>query len=251
MYERKETHMKKGNKRYKISIGIFFCSLLFIMPFGIAYAKEYGNVIIKAIIQKDGDDRHALQNVSFAIYKVADWKDSEWTQSGDFLHVSLNLDDMDSLHQKQNAQMLADYVHEHGLKGIQSTTNSQGEAVFTKQEAGMYLLVQEKQATLQDSIYSSAPSLFSVPLQMDGKEQWEVVIEPKFENKTLPIQDDDSFASHQKDPSSATGNDASSSANKDVQTKDITRRIEILSLFLGSGGLLLLYGKYRKASQNL
>ena len=72
MYQRKETHMKKGNKRYKISIGIFFCSLLFIMPFGIAYAKEYGNVIIKAIIQKDGDDRHALQNVSFAIYKVAD-----------------------------------------------------------------------------------------------------------------------------------------------------------------------------------
>ena len=86
---------------------------------------------------------------------------------------------------------------------------------------------------------------------MDGKEQWEVVIEPKFENKTLPIQDDDSSASHQKDPSFATGNDASSSANKDVQTKDITRRIEILSLFLGSGGLLLLYGKYRKASQNL
>ena len=79
----------------------------------------------------------------------------------------------------------------------------------------------------------------------------EVVIEPKFENKTLPIQDDDSSASHQKDPSFATGNDASSSANKDVQTKDITRRIEILSLFLGSGGLLLLYGKYRKASQNL
>lgn len=77
------------------------------------------------------------------------------------------------------ADALARYAKEHGISGKTQSTDSAGTAYFGALEMGIYLVVQSERT--QDNAVI-APFLVSIPMEIGGKEIWDVKAFPKTES---------------------------------------------------------------------
>ena len=61
-----------------------------------------------------------------------------------------------------------------------------GEVVFKDLQKGVYLFVQPHKKHIGNRIYQSEPFIVTVPGYYDGQVVWDVIIEPKFKNESIP-----------------------------------------------------------------
>ena len=81
---------------------------------------------------------------------------------------------------------LEKYAQDNNLEGKSDTTNMDGEVVFKDLQKGVYLFVQPNKKHIGNRIYQSEPFIVTVPGYYDGQVVWDVIIEPKFKNESIP-----------------------------------------------------------------
>lgn len=98
-----------------------------------------------------------------------------------------DFDFTDASHQAGAAQALYRYIQREGAEGEEGTTDETGALGFPNLEKGVYLLAQPQRADLEGGKYQSAPVLICIPTVEEYENEWAVMIEPKFENESLPV----------------------------------------------------------------
>lgn len=118
---------------------------------------------------------YELENIPFSLYKVGEITESGVVLSGDFAHYKVNL------HSDHAAYTLSSYATRDALTPLKiSATGENGAVLFSELEKGVYLVCGES-TYLNGEHYTVNPSLISVPYVTDGKEEWNITAQAKFE----------------------------------------------------------------------
>ena len=175
--------MDRKNNGKRICIGIV-CVLWVLMPFTVS-AGERGSILLKAIAEDD-DMAYKLDNTEFIMYQVGACKNNSWILTQQFANSGILFDFEDSSAQGIAADKLEKYARDNKLEGKSDTTNMDGEVVFKDLQKGVYLFVQPNKKHIGNRIYQSEPFIVTVPGYYDGQVVWDVTIEPKFKNESIP-----------------------------------------------------------------
>lgn len=175
--------MDRKNNGKRICIGIV-CVLWVLMPFTVS-AGERGSILLKAVVEDDGVV-YKLDNTEFIMYQVGSCKNNSWILTPQFANSGILFDFEDSSAQGTAADKLEKYARDNKLEGKSDTTNMNGEVVFKNLQKGVYLFVQPHKKHIGNRIYQSEPFIVTVPGYYDGQVVWDVIIEPKFKNESIP-----------------------------------------------------------------
>lgn len=89
----------------------------------------------------------------------------------------------DNINDSKLAEDVADFVKTHNIPAYSTAENSDGKAVFTDLELGLYLIVQTKASNGYEPLN---PFLISVPMNEGGRYVYEVNAEGKFQLHQKP-----------------------------------------------------------------
>ena len=79
------------------------------------------------------------------------------------------------------------YAQRQGINGKTGSTNSQWKLTFDGLEEGVYLFIQPGKTYLGKSAYQSTAFIIPVPEKDEmGNTMWNITVEPKFKNESLP-----------------------------------------------------------------
>lgn len=224
----------KQFKKYWSLLGVLgVCLLCF--DSSIVFAENSGSITIHATVDKDAGNTIAIPNVEFSLYQVGYEQDGQWKLCEEYESSNITFDFEDATVQNQAAKTLNEIVKRENIKGTETITDIKGNAYFSGQGRGVYLLVQKGKTTYDGQVYQCAPSIFTVPGIGQNEKLWNVTVEPKFENETIqkPAQDI-------KPPVHTN----TSTSIKNVKTGDNTKIGILLLLLLVSGvGLIAISRK--------
>lgn len=176
--------MRKKNRLRFLSFAIV-CVLLLCLPMQIQ-AQESGKILIKADIYKDQDMIYSFPNVTFTMYQVAEEQDGEWVLKKGFESLNIDFDFEDATKEYQTAKTLESYIKQHKIQGVSKVTDQNGKLMFADVKRGIYLIRQPKEVAFEGNLYESRPFLVSIPGEYDGEFLWDITVEPKFSNRSIP-----------------------------------------------------------------
>ncbi len=139
-------------------------------------------VSFSAVFCPDGS---AASNVSFKLWRAADVSpDCQYTVSDKFARYPLTFEGLDSDLWRALAQTMAAYAAEDNIApDFTAKTNSEGSAVFSDLETGLYL-VSGSSYSKGSYTYTPAPFLICLP-DYDGESSWlyDVTAQVKYDSK--------------------------------------------------------------------
>lgn len=183
--ERGENHMERKNKRIIICL-CMLCFLLVGFQDIEVFAQEYGKVNIIAMVSKDEGSTFALPDTTFTMYQVAVNNNGHWKLTEDFSKANVSFDFSNPDIQDETAEKLKNYVQRQEIAGESESTNSEGKLTFNGLEQGVYLFIQPEKTYLEKSAYQSTSFIIPVPEKDGTGVMWDITVEPKFKNESLP-----------------------------------------------------------------
>lgn len=157
----------------------------------------------------------------------------------DFAESQVDLSDISSA---ETAGEAAQYAQSHGLSGTMAQIGSDGKAVFSDLERGVYLVVQQEAAP---GYYKAAPFLVSIPMEENGVWRYDVDADPK-----IKAQEESGTQSTPPSSSDEPGEGIAKQPPLPAlpQTGQLNWPVPVmaaLGLLLFSAGWLLRFGKKR------
>ena len=171
-------------KRIYMCMASVMCMLLLLIPLPVS-ANDQGSILLKATVE-DEDAVYKLSNTEFTMYQVGIYKNNSWVLETEFAKSGVVFDFEDSSIQAEAAKKLRKYVQDNGIQGISGKTNSDGEVMYRDLEKGVYLFIQTQKTQISNQVYQSEPFIITVPGNYDGQVIWNVTVEPKFKNESIP-----------------------------------------------------------------
>lgn len=136
-------------------------------------------------------ESQALEDVAVRLYRTADVSETaQFTLAGDYAEYPVRLDQLDDEGWKNAANTLATYTAADSIPASASgKTDGDGSVLFSELRTGLYLVVADA-LTVEDSTYSSAPFLISLP-NLDADSNWiyDVTAFAKLEKVSIPEGD--------------------------------------------------------------
>ena len=156
----------------RISGKVKFFVSLFVLVFMVsalctpfAAAEQSGKITVS----------YELEDVTFNLYKAGEITEQGVVLSGEFARYKVNMNS-DSA-----AYTLSAYVARDAIVPLKTAvTGENGAALFSGLERGVYLICGES-TFYGEEHYTVNPSLISVPCMVDGKQEWNITAQAKFE----------------------------------------------------------------------
>lgn len=127
------------------------------------------------------DEEVTLSGAKFAIFPIQYKKNDEWIWENGFENSGVSLGDTSAEAREKQAKCLFEYAKKSNISGTTQVTDDLGHASFAELEEGIYLLVQIGNVECGTDKFESAPFLVNIPSEINGKTEYDVVIEPKGE----------------------------------------------------------------------
>jgi len=175
----------------KLSTLFGICFLLLFSFTAQVQAAEQGSIQIYAHVEKGESESVPLSGVTFQLYQIADFQDSELILRDEFASIKELPDLSKADANKELAQRYDRFVRNHQINGIVSVTDENGKVTFEQLSRGIYLICQKEDISVQGNTYRSEPAFLAIPSGSTNDEYWNLKIEPKFENEKLPIINED------------------------------------------------------------
>lgn len=164
-------------------ITVFFLTFISLGNIGMA-VENTGSICIRYSGQNQENEKIMLSGAEFALYKVGTIQGDEWILTEEFKDSGVSLTDHTASGRREQAEKLWKYALEHNIHGTIKKTDSSGIAQFDNLSEGFYLSAQTKEhAYGEREIFTSTPSLVSIPAEINGEVLYQVTIEPKSERK--------------------------------------------------------------------
>ncbi len=192
-------HEKRVRKGFKLSALAGLLALIMVMTAFAAYAppdrNATGSITVHMNEKSDGTGEMVLGG-EMAIYRVA-YIDNDrdgnyfFRLTDKFADSGVEIDEKTEEELKDQwpelAQALSDYAYENKLESDDKASLSDGTAVFTDLQTGLYLLVQTEPAP---NYYAANPFLVSLPLYVEpeGVYNYDVDASPKTEVAPGPVK---------------------------------------------------------------
>ena len=198
------------------------------------------------------DEEVILSGAEFAIFPIQYKKNDEWIWQNGFENSGVSLGDTSADEREKQAKRLFEYANKSNISRTTQVTDSLGYASFAELEEGIYLIAQIGNVDCGTDKFESAPFLVNIPSEINGKAEYDVVIEPKGEwvtpakppvtptnpNKPAPIE---------PTPTKPDIPDPIRKIIDSVRTGDTTNIISWVLIAIGS--LVLIIVLYRKRKE--
>lgn len=171
-------------KRIYMCMASVMCMLLLLISLPVS-ANDQGSILLKATVE-DEAAVYKLSNTEFMMYQVGIYKNNSWVLETEFAKSGVVFDFEDSSAQAEAAKKLGKYVQDNSIQGISGKTNSDGEVMYRDLEKGVYLFIQAQKTQIGNQVYQSEPFIITVPGNYDSQVIWNVTVEPKFKNESIP-----------------------------------------------------------------
>ena len=175
-----------------------------------------------------------------------------WIWQNGFENSGVSLGDTSAEAREKQAKRLFEYANKSNISGTTQVTDSLGYASFAELEEGIYLIAQIGNVECGTDKFESAPFLVNIPSEINGKTEYDVVIEPKGEWVTPakpPVTPTNPDKPTPTDPT-PTKPDIPNPIQKiidSVRTGDTTNIISWILIAIGS--LVLIIVLYRKRKE--
>lgn len=151
--------MERKNKRNIIYL-CMLCFLLVSLQRLEVFAQPYGSFNIVAAVSKNEDTIYTLPDTTFTMYKVATYDNGQWELTKEFSKINVSFDFSNPDLQDDTAGKLKRYAQRQGING---------------------------KTYLGKSAYQSTAFIIPVPEKDEmGNTMWNITVEPKFKNESLP-----------------------------------------------------------------
>ena len=171
--------MIKKIKRIRI---LFLITLILFGSFIHAEAgTRKGSIQIIYKGRNHSDEEVILSGAKFAIFPIQYKKNDEWIWQNGFEASGVSLGDTSAEAREKQAKDLFEYAENRNISGTTQVTDNLGHASFTELEEGIYLIAQIGNVECGTDQFESAPFLVNIPSEINGKAEYDVVIEPKGE----------------------------------------------------------------------
>lgn len=176
-----------------------------------------------------------------------------WIWQNGFENSGVSLGDTSAEAREKQAKRLFEYANKSNISGTTQVTDSLGYASFAELEEGIYLIAQIGNVECGTDKFESAPFLVNIPSEINGKTEYDVVIEPKGEWVTPakpPVTPTnlDKPAPTEPTPTKPDIPDPIRKIIDSVKTGDTTNIISWVLIAIGS--LVLIIVLYRKRKEN-
>ena len=157
----------------KINITI----LVFLIFFGFGMIEVYADNIdqtrVSSLTLRYQYDDILIRDTGISIYYVATIdEEAKFTPVSSFRDLNVPLEGDSASSWQEVSNEVYDYVESNHLEPLKrALTDQEGKVVFTDLQPGLYLVVTDAKE-LGDLIYSSSPSLVSIPLLDDMNEEY-------------------------------------------------------------------------------
>lgn len=186
--------MRKINKRIFSFVLCLVCALTVLPASGLAApAIDTGRETALTIRYTDGEK--PVAGVPFELYYVASVSSGgEYTLAGSFAGYPVKINDLSGDGLRALAETLAAYVDRDGISPVDGgETNALGMLYFPNNgerlKTGMYLVV-GRSHTVDGRVYTTEPSIITLPTQVDGKWEYKVIAEPKHSSEDVNPSDE-------------------------------------------------------------
>lgn len=207
-------------------------------------AEENGRINVHAMLEADSSEKVYFSNTEFVLYEVGHEQQGEWELNEEYQSSGIVIDFDDTQVQSQAANKLYQCIQkQEGTAGKTEITDKEGNAYFNDLKNAVYLLVQTTEAKAGDKSYISSPALIALPTKINGSNIYNLIIEPKFEEK-----DNAENPPVTEEPTT----DQKGTANqKTAKTGDSSPVLQLLFITAGAFTLLILMvGKVIRNNQN-
>ena len=165
----------------------------------------------------------------------------------------MSLGDTSAEAREKQAKRLFEHANKSNISGTTQVTDSLGYASFAELEEGIYLIAQIGNVECGTDKFESAPFLVNIPSEINGKTEYDVVIEPKGEWVTpakppVTPTNPDKPAPTEPTPTKPDIPDPIRKIIDSVKTGDTTNIISWVLIAIGS--LVLIIVLYRKRKEN-
>ena len=198
------------------------------------------------------DEEVILSGAKFAIFPIQYKKNDEWIWQNGFENAGVSLEDTSAEAREKQAKRLFEYANKSNISGTTQVTDSLGYASFAELEEGIYLIAQIGNVECGTDKFESAPFLVNIPSEINGKTEYDVVIEPKGEWVTPakpPVTPTNPDKPAPTEPTSTKPDipDLIQKIIDSVKTGDTTNLISWVLIAIGS--LVLVIVLYRKRKE--
>lgn len=199
------------------------------------------------------DEEVILSGAEFAIFPIQYKKNEEWIWQNGFENSGVSLGDTSADAREKQAKRFLEYANKSNISGTTQVTDSLGYASFAELEEGIYLIAQIGNVECGTDKFESAPFLVNIPSEINGKTEYDVVIEPKGEWVTPakpPVTPTNPDKPAPTEPTSTKPDipDPIREIIDSVKTGDTTNIISWVLIVIGS--LVLIIVLYRKRKEN-
>ena len=176
-----------------------------------------------------------------------------WIWQNGFENSGVSLGDTSAEAREKQAKRLFEHANKSNISGTTQVTDSLGYASFAELEEGIYLIAQIGNVECGTDKFESAPFLVNIPSEINGKTEYDVVIEPKGEWVTpakppVTPTNPDKPAPTEPTPTKPDIPDPIRKIIDSVKTGDTTNIISWVLIAIGS--LVLIIVLYRKRKEN-
>lgn len=197
------------------------------------------------------DEEVILSGAEFAIFPIQYKKKDERIWQNGFENSGVSLEDTSAEAREKQSKRLFGYAKTNNISGETQVTDNHGYASFADLEEGIYLLAQIGNVECGTDKFESAPFLVNIPSEINGKAEYDVVIEPKGEwvSPTKPPvtpTNPDKPAPTEPTPTKPDIPDPIQKIIDSVRTGDTTNLISRILIAIGSLVLIIVLCRKRK-----
>ena len=129
--------------------------------------------------RNSSDKEVTLSGAKFSIFPIQYMKNDELVWEDGFKDSGISLQDTSAEAREKQAKRLFEHANKSNVSGTTKVTDSLGYASFGELEEGIYLIAQIGNVDCGTDKFESAPFLVNIPSEINGKTEYDVVIEPK------------------------------------------------------------------------
>lgn len=168
------------------------CPVVFGPGIPSAWADERTGSLSLACVARDGESEIALAGDEYAVVRVASAEVaaagvSSYETLAEFADFDCDWASLSSTELSRKADVMQSFAYAAGLLDERSVSDSQGRAMFSDLDPGLYLVCRTK-IDKANADYAMAPFLVSVPVTVGVTTDWDVLARPKFEHGVVRVE---------------------------------------------------------------
>ena len=144
----------------------------------ISHAEGSKTIVINSHSYNEYNEKIAIPRAEFYLYKVGEYDGNNYILTDEFKNSWVDINNNSAKVELDSANRLYKYAHDNNINGRLEISDSNGRAVFSGLDDGVYVIAQDGSVKIEDRFYSSSPFLVKSPAHFEDNSM--ITVEPKY-----------------------------------------------------------------------